>query len=257
MPEHVSLAQGASLGVAYAAAALALGVSLGLRLPSIGSQAGPNLWQTVRDLPPNSLPQDVANECINNIEDEERPQAGDWIAIWGGSSTSALLISEIARLAGLKVILVVDAAKHGSRLTERGGTVLVDSHDPERAIKVIRAVTGERLKFAIDTVGKQTATHLVQALQTDSGKRAHVVGLTGLPKEARQGLVYHAVPIKVFHEVPSVGLALMQWLEAALRDEAIALPDVELADGGLGGINSALDRMRRGEISGRRLVVPI
>lgn len=83
------------------------------------------------------------------------------------------------------------------------------------------------------------------------------MGLTGVPKEKADGIVFHSVPIKLFHEVPFIGLTLMNWLEKALETEAIALPEVEHAEGGLEGINAALDRMRNGEISGRRLVISV
>ena len=241
------------------AAALALGVSLGLNLPKVSGQDDAALWEAVRKLPQDAIPVDVAAECLSSIENSERPQQGDWIAIYGGSSTSALFISEIARLAGLKVILLADSAKHGERLGEREGSILVDSHDPIRAINVVRAITKGKLRFAVDTVGKETAGHLVQMLQADAQeeRRAHLVGLTGVPKEKVDGIVFHSVPIKLFHEVPSIGLTLMTWLEKALETQAIALPEVEHGEGGLEGINAALDRMRNGEVSGRRLVISV
>ncbi|THW17036.1 GroES-like protein [Aureobasidium pullulans] len=259
LPQNVPTTHGASIGVAYVAAALALGVSLGLNLPKVSGQDDAALWEAVRKLPQDAIPIDVAAECLSSIENHERPQQGDWIAIYGGSSTSALFISEIARLAGLKVILLADFAKHGERLGEREGSILVDSHDPIRAINVVRAITKGKLRFAVDTVGKETAGHLVQMLQADAqeGRRAHLVGLTGVPKGKVDGIVFHSVPIKLFHEVPSIGLTLMNWLEKALETEAIALPEVEHAGGGLEGINAALDRMRNGEISGRRLVISV
>jgi NADPH:quinone reductase-like Zn-dependent oxidoreductase len=259
IPRNIQTTQAASVGVAYVAAALALSVSLGLKLPCLSGQPDVNLWKAVRQLPIDAIPADIAAECLSSIDNAERPQPGDWIAIYGGSSTSALFISEIARLANLKVILLADGVKHGGRLGQREGSILVDSHDPTRAVEIVRSITKGRLKFAVDTVGKETAGYLAQMLQADvqAGTRAHLVGLTGVPKETVEGVVYHSVPIKVFHEVPSVGLALMSWLERALEINAIALPEVEHAEGGLDGINAALDRMRRGEISGRRLVVPV
>ncbi|THW91156.1 GroES-like protein [Aureobasidium pullulans] len=259
LPQNVPTTHGASIGVAYVAAALALGVSLGLNLPKVSGQDEADLWEAVRKLPQDAIPIDVAAECLSSIENSERPQQGDWIAIYGGSSTSALFISEIARLAGLKVILLADFAKHGERLGEREGSILVDSHDPIRAINVVRAITKGKLRIAVDTVGKETAGHLVQMLQADAQeeRRAHLVGLTGVPKEKVDGIVFHSVPIKLFHEVPSIGLTLMTWLEKALETQAIALPEVEHAEGGLEGINAALDRMRNGEISGRRLVISV
>lgn len=191
------------------------------------------------------------------MEERDRPAFGDWIVIWGGSSTSALFLSQIARLAGLKVILVLDCAKHGFRLLDTSGCICIDSHDSARAVRVIRGIAGDGLRFGIDTVGKETSESLARSLQQEKGGRSHLVGLAVLPKERLDGIVYHSVPVKLFHEVPEVGSSIMAWLEHNLDSQALELPRIDEVSGGLGGINEALDLMRSGGVSGRRLVVPL
>ena len=167
---------------------------------------------------------------------------------------------------------MVDVARHGARLLQTGAVdLLVDRLDTERAVAVIRGVTGGRLRFAIDTVGRETAGHLQAALQADSfssssssfssalpsdqQKKAHLVGLTGLPKTPAENVVHHKVPIKAFHDVPPIGEALMTWLEKLLLARRLAAPPVETMIGGLSGVNQALDRLRDGSAGGKRLVV--
>lgn len=88
--------------------------------------------------------------------------------------------------------------------------------------------------------------------------RAHLIGLAALPKGAApSGVAYHAVPIKVFHEVPAVGEALVLWLERLLAEGLLSPPEVLAVEKGFGGVNRALDRMRRGEIRGGRIVVDV
>ncbi|EME42431.1 hypothetical protein DOTSEDRAFT_45964 [Dothistroma septosporum NZE10] len=256
LPSHVSASQGAAIGVAYVAAALALGICLGLPMPAVGSRAGPDLLEIVRSTPLGRLPADTVSECIS-IKESEKPKAGEWVVIWGGSSTSALFLAEIAKLAGMRVVLVVDVAKHGARLIDTSECVCIDSHDAERAVHVIRGIAGPNLRFGVDTVGRETSQYLAQCLSTDGSSKSHLVGLAALPKQQEEGIVYHSVPVKLFHEVPRVGASLMSWLEEALASKSILLPRVEEAPGGLAGINAALDRMRQGQISGMRLVVPL
>jgi hypothetical protein len=87
---------------------------------------------------------------------------------------------------------------------------------------------------------------------------AHLVGLTGLPSQtAPEGVVFHTVPIKLFHEVPAVGKALVEWLERLLDQGLVAPPDIIDVEQGLGSVNRGLDRMRNGEISGGKLVVRV
>lgn len=165
---------------------------------------------------------------------------------------------QLAKLLGLRVIAVADVAKHGSRLVDLGADLLVDRQDPVRAIEIVRNVTKGKLRYSIDTVGKETATHLQEALQQPEGEsQAHLVGLTGLPKARLPGIRYHTVPIKVFHTVPSIGEQTMIWLEQLLVKGVLQPPEIQIADGGLEGINEALDSLRTGSVSGKRIVVPV
>ena len=87
---------------------------------------------------------------------------------------------------------------------------------------------------------------------------AHLIGLTGLPKGTPpEGIAFHTVPIKLFHEVPSIGLALVTWLERLLQNGLIYPPEIIDVENGFDNVNKALDRMRDGEISGGKLVVKV
>ncbi len=65
------------------------------------------------------------------------------------------------------------------------------------------------------------------------------------------------MPIKLFHEVPAIGSALVQWLERLLEKGLVSPPEIIDVEQGLGNVNKGLDRMRRGEIRGGKLVVKI
>ena len=275
LPVELPVNTGAAVGVAFVAALLALGISLGFDYASIeGATKGPDLLGLIRKLDRDEIPEDVREECFEGIKDAERPQKGDWLAIWGGkmpaavsyktysdeiaSSSTGSMALQLAKLTGFRVICVADVVKHGSRLIDLGADVLVDRQDPLRAVDIIRSVTKGRLRFALDTVGKETATQLQDSLQNSGGgKMAHLVGLTGLPEVRLPSVKYHSVPIKIFHSVPILGEATMRWLEQLLVANSLEPPKVTLADGGLEGINEALDRLRSGSVSAKRLVVPI
>ena len=49
----------------------------------------------------------------------------------------------------------------------------------------------------------------------------------------------------------------MLWLEELQVAKSLELPEVEIAQGGLAGINDALDQLRGGKVSGKRIVVPV
>ncbi|KAI6354321.1 hypothetical protein MCOR25_008675 [Pyricularia grisea] len=289
IPSSISMEQGATIGVAYVAAVLALGVSLGVDFSSVAG--GPNLFQLVRAVGSPDLPEDVRSECLDGIQSHERAVAGDWVAVWGGSSTSANLMVQLAKLAGLRVAVIVDKAKHGLRLSQHRvlrPDLLIDSHDPDRAVEILRRNTAGRLRFGIDTRDKSSAASLLQALtpghksdvDSSSGREensssvepispphtpgdstllsAHLVGLAGLPKQdPPEGTLFHMVPIKLFHEVRTIGSALTAWLERLLEQGLVEPPEIIDVESGLDNVNTGLDMMRRGEISGGKVVVNV
>ncbi|KAJ5172717.1 hypothetical protein N7492_005310 [Penicillium capsulatum] len=254
IPSSTSIHASASLGVAFVASALALGVSFGLDFSQLSQTRGPNLTQIISQLDSKDIPADIRDECFASLR-TERPRRGDWLAIWGASTTTGLVTLQIAKLAGLRVICVADAARHGAKLVQAGADVLVDRHDTDRAVEIIRGVTEGKLRYAIDIVGKDTATLLQRAL--DPSGHSHLLGLTGLPKERDVGIQYHTVPIKLFHTAPAVGESLVSWLEKLLQERTLTLPEVVRAAGGLEGINAALDTLRSGSVSGKRIVVDL
>jgi NADPH:quinone reductase-like Zn-dependent oxidoreductase len=289
IPGGISVPSGSILGVAFVSAALALGICMGLNFQGI--ENGPDLLSMVHSLDPEQLPADIREECLHGIPQSARAKAGDFLVIWGGSSTCAHIVKQIARLTGLNIISVVDSAKHGRRLSTTEAIrsdLVVDSHDPQRAIEIIKSNTGAGVRFGFDTIGKETAGHLSRCLAVPQPtaplfardakayerpgaklptppstphetsprtQHSHLVGLTGLPKtDIPEGVTLHSVPIKLFHEVTEVGEALSAWCERLLVKGLLVPPEVVGIVDGLGGINEGLDRMRRREISGGRLV---
>ncbi|CAG8391286.1 unnamed protein product [Penicillium salamii] len=255
IPSSASIHASASVGVAFVAAALALGVSFGIDFSLITQSPGPNLVNIVNKLDKNDIPVDIREECFASLLDSEKPQPGEWVAIWGASTTTGLIALQLAKLAGLRVICVADAARHGAKLLQSGADLLVDRQDPERAVEVIRGVTDGKLRYAIDIVGRETATLLEKTLNPDG--HAHLLGLSGLPKEQISGIQYHTVPIKLFHTAPAVGEAMVCWLEDLLHSTTLTLPEIVHAEGGLEGINAALETLRSGSVSGKRIVVDL
>jgi NADPH:quinone reductase-like Zn-dependent oxidoreductase len=259
IPHGVDVKEGAALGVAFIAAAISLSISLGVDFTRLrDAPEGPDFQRIARSLDPRDVPEDIRDEIFGGISKSERPHPGEWIAIWGASSMTGQIALQLAKFAGLKVACVADLARNGHKLSDLGADFMVDRYDADRAIEILKAVTGNKLRFGIDTVGKDTAASLQKALANNSaGAKSHILGLSGLPKESGAGVVQHSVPIKLFHEDPNFGEQLAQWLEELLVAKSLQLPEVEVADGGLAGVNDALDRLRAGEVGGKRIVVPV
>ncbi|MCJ1330422.1 hypothetical protein MMC10_007105 [Thelotrema lepadinum] len=253
LPESVHVERMAAVGVAFVTAAITLGVCLGLRF-----RDGPDLYALVRSIDKESLPEDIRDECRKGVSDTERLQAGDWLAIWGAGSTIGFFALQIAKLSGVRVACVADAVKRGSQLVDAGADVLVHRAHTDEAKDILRTIGGGNLRFGIDTVGKESAALLQETLRSKDDRKAHIAGLTGLPKSAPVHLVQHKVPIKLFHEQVRVGEAIMVWMEELFSAGKLALPEVDIHPvTGLGAVNGALNRLKTGELAGQRIIVRI
>jgi NADPH:quinone reductase-like Zn-dependent oxidoreductase len=84
VPKDLPIQTSAVVGVAFVTAALGLGVCLGLNFSKSNELKGPNLFDMLRLVDPNSFAEDIREECMNGIKSSERAKPGDWIAIWGG-----------------------------------------------------------------------------------------------------------------------------------------------------------------------------
>lgn len=85
IPADISVKTGAAIGVAFVAAALALGISLGVDFSRLkNAPRGRDLYELIRAVNEEDIPEDVRAECLDSLTRAERPKAGDWLAIWGG-----------------------------------------------------------------------------------------------------------------------------------------------------------------------------
>lgn len=85
LPDTISSQEAAPLGVAFVAAALALGICIGMDfVVTDDGPRGPDLLRIVASLDREALPKDIHKECFDGIRENERAKEGDWIAIWGG-----------------------------------------------------------------------------------------------------------------------------------------------------------------------------
>lgn len=87
IPPTGNIHASASLGVAFVAAALALGVSFGLDFGRIQRCPGPDLPGILLQIDRKELPTDITDECYRSSSKAERITPGDWLAIWGGERT--------------------------------------------------------------------------------------------------------------------------------------------------------------------------
>lgn len=107
--------------------------------------------------------------------------------------------------------------------------------------------------YAYDCIGKQTAAYAQQCLSKE--KPAHLLALTGNPKEVLNNVTCHTLPIKAFHTIPSLGLQIVETVTELIEDQKLIIPDVTICQDGLAGVSSALNELRQGRIGAGRIVL--
>ncbi|KAL6852110.1 hypothetical protein J3F83DRAFT_570257 [Trichoderma novae-zelandiae] len=282
IPKHVDPFQVASMGVSYVAAGLALGVCLGVTFAKGPKRREFNLLENAR-MYPEDVPDDIAEEVFDAMAPCYQAQPGEWLLIYGASTITGQIAIQLAKLGGLKVVGVADLSKYKQRLQTLGTDLLVDGSDLDQAKRDIKRLIPGSLRFAIDTVGPETAEWCQQVLAERTSSRyccpgketptnpspvnpatrgggsklSHLVALTGKPGTFNPNIQVHTVPIKLFHTSQYVGGHLSKWLYELLDTNKLQPPEVEFVPGGLDAINGALERLSQGKTSGKRLVIRV
>ncbi|KAF2112748.1 chaperonin 10-like protein [Lophiotrema nucula] len=276
IPSNFDSPRAASVGVAFVAATIALGICLGLTFPKAKSSQPLDLLHLARRQGDDEIPEDVYEEVFNAISLWNRPHTGDWILIYGASTVTGQVAIQLAKWGGLRVVAVADLAKHGERLRSLGADELIDRKDLEKAAQTIHDQIRQPIRFALDAVGPETAAwcqdllaartgvqHRSSLLQSGPNSTAlgassslpHLVCLTGSLKVENPNVRVHQVPIKLFHTNRDIGGTLSEWLSSLFESAELQLPDTVFEDGGLDVIGEQLERLKSGELSGQRLVV--
>ena len=84
IPVHILPSQAAAVGVAFVAAVIALGVSLGIAFSGNRADGPVDLAAIARAQNRESVPEDVRSEIYENSSSATQPEQGDWILVLGG-----------------------------------------------------------------------------------------------------------------------------------------------------------------------------
>ncbi|KPM44071.1 hypothetical protein AK830_g2424 [Neonectria ditissima] len=212
------------------------------------------------------FPRPPIEEVKHSVQGDDLPEPSasspKSILVWGGASSAGSMTIQIARLAGLTVFAAA-SERHHAHLRSLGASVLVDYHSPSAVEDLIAAAekAGTQISHAVDTI---TTAHTLSAVvkvlskSTAADKMiAHTVGWPAdLPKpddirnqwiaaddlwERRKDL-----SVWLYNE------ALPKWLE-----RGTVVPNrYRVVDGGLGGLQTALNELKKG-VSGEKLIVEV
>jgi propanol-preferring alcohol dehydrogenase len=166
---------------------------------------------------------------------------------FGGLGQYALQITRLFSPA--QVVVVEPQPAKRSRAVELGADAAVDADLPGAADEIRRLAGGEGVDAVVDLVGSDASLALAAAITRRKGTIV-LVGLGG------GSIRYHFKVVR-----PEVGIVTSSWGNRRELGEVIELARRGLLTGlveafPLGRINEVLERLARGDIAGRAVVLP-
>jgi NADPH:quinone reductase-like Zn-dependent oxidoreductase len=100
----------------------------------------------------------------------QKADRSDWILIYGGSTSVGMFATQLAQLAGYKVITTA-SPKNFDLVKSYGADEVVDYHNADHAIQEIKKITGGSLTKALDTISEGDSFRIALESFSDAGKR--------------------------------------------------------------------------------------
>ncbi|KAK3046900.1 hypothetical protein LTR09_011651 [Extremus antarcticus] len=179
------------------------------------------------------------------------------ILIWGGSTVTGQFAIQLARHSGLSVIAVT--SEKTATLAARLGAEHVITRDHrtnDEIAAAVRAIAEDDLTLAIDIVGNTTGACCLTALSTT---RPGVLAPLAFLKDAEvipQNVSIAPVEMKRFI-IEDGNRLYAEALNRLVGSGVVTVPEVEVLHGGLQRVEEGLQTLKRGDLSGRKLVVRI
>lgn len=216
----------------------------GATLPSAVATAAMGLFDSL------SLPRDATNN------------AGRGILIWGGASSVGSMAVQLARRAGLAVYTTA-SKRHHEHLEKLGVSIVVDYRSPTAVKDVLSAAAraGTGISCAFDAISTpETLPKVLRVLDESSAAEKKLAYTLPWPEDVEEPRGIETTRI-IASEIGSRREDLAKWvcgdmLPRWLESGEIVPQEQKVIDGGLSGLQNALDLLRKG-VSGEKVVVEV
>lgn len=214
-----------------------------------GLTAAMTLWRWFEvPLPQSGLP--VTPPATPACKSADAPV----MLIWGGSSVTGQFLTQLAKRSGLRVISV-SSAKTAKKLLDLGAERVIarDGKSNEEIVEEVKQYAGDEVTMGVDLVGAKTAIATLQCLSTT--RCARFAPLAWAPQvEVTENIEILNVEMKQFVLNPASAIysdRLTRLVEAG----EIRLPEIEVLTGGLDVVEEGLERLKGGDLAGKKLIV--
>lgn len=222
-----------------------------------GLTAAMTLWRWLEvPLPYASPASDMATPPATPPREQPAEADSPVLLIWGGSSVTGQFLTQLARRGGLRVVCV-SSAKTAPALLGLGASHVVvrDGKTDEQIAEEVKAYAGEGVTMGVDLVGAKTALATLRCLSaTQPARFAPLAFWSPKGVEVPAHVEVLNVEMKQFVLNPASAVYADQ-LTRLVEAGEIRLPEIEVLGGGLGAVEEGLERLKRGDMAGKKLVV--
>jgi len=185
------------------------------------------------------------------------------ILIWGGASSVGTMAIQLARLSGYSVYAVASEPHH-AYLKSLGATAVFDYHSPTVVEAIVNAArsAGQPISLALDTISEAATLKSTAEILAKSGSKGSILAhlLPWVEDVSRpDGIKLSNVSAEnIWTSRTDVSAWLFHtFLPSALEQGLIVpSPKVRIVEGGLHGLQTAMDTLKQG-VSGEKLVVEL
>jgi len=179
----------------------------------------------------------------------------EYLLLWGGSTVTGQFAIQIATRCGLKVIAVTSSKTQ--TLAQSLGAHHVVTRDGKTEAEIvaeIRSIAGDNITKAIDLVGTKTANFCMEAMSTSKQGIFAPLAMISSKAVIPANIRVETVEMKQFVLNEGSRMYALE-LNRLVETGTIRLPDIHVLEGGLDVVTDGLERLKGGDMAGKKMVV--
>ncbi|KAF7874956.1 hypothetical protein EAF04_002130 [Stromatinia cepivora] len=184
------------------------------------------------------------------------------ILVWSGSSSVGLAAVQIAKALGLKVFATASQSNH-AYVKSLGASEVFDYHDPEVNSKILKAANqyGVTITKVFDAISENGSLKLASVILVKSRTGGQLAIVLHWPAdEPKPNGVDVSLTVAMRSGQDQAGLGAWffnEWPQTAIQEGAVmASPKIRLVEGGIGATQKVFDALKAG-VSATKFVVKI
>ncbi|KAJ3901126.1 chaperonin 10-like protein [Lentinula edodes] len=192
---------------------------------------------------------------LNPTIDPLIKQTGQAVFVYGGGTTVGMYATQLLRYMEFSPIIVYASSKHMVHLLSLGATHVIDRHEVSSGNlpSEVAKITEKPLKFAFDAVGNAEAQEASMNCLTEGGELVTVNSTTKTDRDDGKTMLAVFGTVHLPH-TRAFGKVLYEKLPLLIEQNVVVPARIEDLPNGLKGIVHGLQRLKRNEVSGMKLI---